>query len=219
MSEENLCALASSHPEGKFAAAIRDIWTNITVMRPSGQVGNGTLALISWKRAAGCTLIAANLAHVMRETVGKVTLVDTDIRHSGGGLTDRIGSAAVKAPTALADALTNDACAGEATSIDVDGIALLPSRSTSPRKNYLALLSSPKMAQIIEGARSRSEVILDLPPLCAGADAVAIAQYADAVLLVAVAGNTTRDELTSAVRDLRSVGVNVIGAILNRASK
>jgi Mrp family chromosome partitioning ATPase len=117
----------------------------------------------------------------------------------------------------LADALTSNVRFGEADLLDFRGISLLPGRSLDPRVNQLAYFSTPKMGQIVDAARSRSHVLLDLPPLCAGADAVAVAQHADVVVLIAVAGRTTSYELTAAVQALKSAGANVVGTVLNRA--
>jgi Mrp family chromosome partitioning ATPase/capsular polysaccharide biosynthesis protein len=220
VSEEDMCALVSSQPDGKFASAIRDIRTSIMLARSSrNDGGNDAIALVSWKRDAGCTLICANLAHMMRESGDKITIIDADIRNNGQKLTDQVPSGTVSAPLGLADALTSDTHFDDLTLLDFDGVGLLPAGSTDPRRNRLAYLSIPKMAQIIEAARSRSEVLVDLPPLSVGADARAAVQHTDAVLLVVVAGQTTGGELVSAVQALRGAGANVIGAVLNRASE
>ncbi|WP_162003267.1 lipopolysaccharide biosynthesis protein [Microvirga tunisiensis] len=218
LSEKDMCSLVSLRPEGEFAAAIRDIRTSIMLARSSRQGhGNDVVALVSWTRDAGCTLICANLAHIVRESGAKVTIVDADIRQKGWSLADQSPQAAISAPLTLADALTSDTPVNESDLLEFEGIALLPGRSSSSRINQLAYLSTPKMAQIFDMARNRSEVLLDLPPLCVGADARAAAQYADVVVLVAAAGRTTRDELAAAVQTLKSAGANVIGAVLNRA--
>jgi Mrp family chromosome partitioning ATPase len=219
LTNSNLGTLASSCPEGKFAGAIRDIRASIMLARSAKQgSGHDAVALVSWTRGAGCTLISTNLAHVIQESGENVTIIDADIHHETGSLTDQYPHAAVSAPITLADVLTSNDDFDESALLDLDGIALLPARSPSPRKNQTAYLSAPKMRQVIEKVRSRSEVLLDLPPLCAGADARAAARHANFVLLVVVAGGTTSGELTSAVRALESVGANVIGAVLNRAS-
>ena len=74
--------------------------------------------------------------------------------------------------------------------MDLDGVALIPARSRSSEANFFAYLGAPEMEQIIDYARKRSDVLLDLPPLCNAADSKAAALYADAVVIVAVAGRT-----------------------------
>lgn len=219
LSDGELFALASTDSAGEFAAAIRDIRTSIMLARSSRQGdGNDVVALVSWTRNAGCTLICANLARLMREGGEKVTIIDADVRQEGGGLSGQILDTRTSASLSLADALTSDVRLDQSELIDFGGVSLLPACSLSPRANQLAYLSTPKMGQIVHTIRGRSQVLLDLPPLCAGADARAVAQHADFVVLVAVAGRTTSNELTAAVQVMKSIGANVIGVVLNRAT-
>jgi polysaccharide biosynthesis transport protein len=218
-SDAELFNLASSHPEGEFAAAIRDIRTSMMLPCTLEQgKDHEVVAVVSWTRDAGCTLICANLASIIHAGGSRVAIIDTDIRHEGRGVTDQMALAPVSVPMTLADALTSDAHVDQSMLLNRHGVAVLPARSSEPVRNQLAYLSNPKLSQIIDAVRSQSEVLLDLPPLSAGADARAAAQHADAVLLVVVAGRTTSSELASALHALRSVGANVIGTVLNRAS-
>jgi len=58
-------------------------------------------------------------------------------------------------------------------------------------------------------------VLLDTPPLNLFTDAALIGAQADALLLVARADRTDREELRFAVAQLRNVQVNLAGAVLN----
>jgi succinoglycan biosynthesis transport protein ExoP len=218
LSEKSMCALASSHPEGEFAAAIRDLWTSVMLARSSGPGnGNDVVALVSWTRDAGCTTICANLARIISEDGEKITIIDADVRQKGQSLKDRTLQASIDTPLTLADALTSDLRIDESDLLEFGGGALLPGRSSDSRVNQLAYLSKPKMVQIFDMARNRSEVLLDLPPLCMGADARAAVRHADIVVLVAVAGRTTSSDLAAAVQVLKSAGANLVGTVLNRA--
>ena len=64
-------------------------------------------------------------------------------------------------------------------------------------------------------AQQADVVLLDSPPLLAVADAIALAQAVDGVLLVVVAGRTQRQTARQAVEGLRQVGANLVGVVLN----
>ncbi len=74
-----------------------------------------------------------------------------------------------------------------------------------------------RMTHLLEFARSRGVVLMDLPPLSDTANAKALAVYADAVVLVVVAKQTTLDALKQSANSLKSAGANVIGVVINRA--
>jgi Mrp family chromosome partitioning ATPase len=57
-------------------------------------------------------------------------------------------------------------------------------------------------------------VLVDLPPVADSVDAAAIARHADAVVVVVAAGRSTIDDVKQALRALRGVGANIVGAVL-----
>jgi Mrp family chromosome partitioning ATPase len=61
-------------------------------------------------------------------------------------------------------------------------------------------------------------LIFDSPPCLAVTDAAVLSSQADGVLLVVDAGASRRELATRAVEDLRKVGGNVLGAVLNKVS-
>jgi capsular exopolysaccharide synthesis family protein len=67
-----------------------------------------------------------------------------------------------------------------------------------------------------ELAKLADLVILDCPPLAPRSDAVLLAAAADAVILVVDVRQFDEDAVTDAVGRLRSAGVRLIGAVLNR---
>jgi Mrp family chromosome partitioning ATPase len=70
---------------------------------------------------------------------------------------------------------------------------------------------------ILDAARLQGDVIFDLPALQETMDAMALCAYADAVVVVVAAEETTIEEVTEAVQLLRRKGANVIGTVLNKA--
>jgi Mrp family chromosome partitioning ATPase len=92
------------------------------------------------------------------------------------------------------------------------------------------LLSSGPLAtdspNLLSGERMRSRfvelraefdfVIVDAPPLSRYADAIAMGQLSDGMVLVLEAGSTRQDAALTAVRYVRSSRIQVLGAVLNK---
>jgi Mrp family chromosome partitioning ATPase len=100
-----------------------------------------------------------------------------------------------------------------------DGVAVLPILSSNADTNLYVDLHDPRVARLIEAARSKGYVVLDLPMLGASMDALALAVHADAVLISCCVGVNTREEVSEAMQQLRRAGVNVIGTVINQATK
>ncbi|MDQ4005709.1 MAG: polysaccharide biosynthesis tyrosine autokinase, partial [Actinomycetota bacterium] len=115
--------------------------------------------------------------------------------------------------------LTN-VLAGETESVDAlahPGVQSLRMLQSGPVPgNPSELLGSQRMGQILDELREMADVILvDTAPVLAVADALTLAPFADAVLLVADAENTTRGAIAHARHQLDQVNANVVGAVLN----
>jgi succinoglycan biosynthesis transport protein ExoP len=79
------------------------------------------------------------------------------------------------------------------------------------------LLSTERMRErCTELRREFDFVIIDAPPLTRYADAIALAKLSDGVVLVLAAESTRRDAARSAVVNLRSERIPVLGAVLNK---
>jgi capsular exopolysaccharide synthesis family protein len=91
--------------------------------------------------------------------------------------------------------------------------------------NPTELLSSGSFAQFVDQARQGFDyVLIDSPhllmdsyPIGPSADPVILATQADGVLLVLDAHSTREEPLREAVRALKSVRANIIGAVVNNA--
>lgn len=88
------------------------------------------------------------------------------------------------------------------------GRDLRSKRALFADKNYPALLK-------ILGERF-DFVVLDLPPVLESQDASLIAQKTDGMLLVVAHRRLKRETINSGVKSLQAVGVEILGAVLNR---
>lgn len=68
---------------------------------------------------------------------------------------------------------------------------------------------------LAELARRYDVVVLDAPPVHAASDASILGTLADGVLMVVRVGRTHREAALAAVQQLQSLGVRVVGAVLN----
>jgi protein-tyrosine kinase len=79
------------------------------------------------------------------------------------------------------------------------------------------LLTSDRMrARFAELRKEFDFVIVDAPPMTEYADAIALGQLCDGVVVVLEAGSTRRKAARHAVETLRSCRVQVLGAVLNK---
>jgi succinoglycan biosynthesis transport protein ExoP len=79
------------------------------------------------------------------------------------------------------------------------------------------LLSSERMRERCEELRREFDyVIIDAPPMARYADAIALAKLSDGIVLVIAAESTRRDAARTAVVNLRSERIQVLGAVLNK---
>jgi protein-tyrosine kinase len=182
-------------------------------LRKMREQGWTTLAVTSPGAACGKSLTAINLGLSMALDVNQtVLLVDADLRtpalHRHFGIEPEYG---------LCDYLVDNVPL-QKTLINAKGIrrfVMLPGKRALLDSSER--LSSPKMERLVEELKHRypSRVVLfDLPHL-ATADALAVAPYVDAVLMVVEEGKTTRSELTEALSLFN--GMNILGVVLNKA--
>lgn len=173
------------------------------------------LAVTSPGENAGKTLTSINLAISLALEVDQtVLLVDANLRnpnvHDYFGFTAQFG---------LSDYLVNDVPI-EKILVHPKGIGrfvLLPGNKSLVDSSEM--LSSPKMAMLVEELKSRYPsrlVIFDLPDLCTS-DTLAFAPHADATLLIVEAGETKKDDITRAFDLLK--GTHPIGTVLNKAEQ
>jgi polysaccharide biosynthesis transport protein len=144
----------------------------------------------------------------------KTLLIDADLRrptlHRKLGLTRT---------TVLSNVLTGDCSWRDA----LEEIAQSPNLDflpSGPPSRRAADLVGPGVADVLEEAsREYDLIIIDAPPLLGFAEQMQLAITADGVVVVALAGETDRKAIAAVVQTLRQLRANVLGLVLNRASK
>jgi non-specific protein-tyrosine kinase len=205
--QENLVAV--EEPRSPASEAFRSLRTNFQYTSIDKPIKS--ILVTSTGKGEGKTLVAANLSVVLAQGGNKVTIVDTDLRrprlHRQMNVPNRRGltSLFMRQKINLNGALRET---------NVNGLSIITSGNLPP--NPAEILASNRMQQIHAQIREHSDVVvLDSPPVIAVTDAVVLSKYVDGVLLVIQPGNTKIAALQKTVEQLRRVGANVIGVVLN----
>jgi succinoglycan biosynthesis transport protein ExoP len=172
-----------------------------------------TLLITSAISGEGKTTVAVDLAHAQALTGRRVVLVELDLRQP---------TFAVHFGLAPADGLTTALARGEsAFGLLVQPLSGLPNLSVLPAgripHNPAELLGTPRLDEILtELADGDAMVIIDAPPLNPVADAQILLNHPSihAVLVVARAGKTTREEVRRARAILDHHAIDPVGLVV-----
>jgi capsular exopolysaccharide synthesis family protein len=162
----------------------------------------------------GKTSTVANLATTFAKAGQRTLIVSADLRRprlcNFFACSDEVGLSSI----ALGIATFDEAI------VSVDDVPGLYYLGTGPLPAEAAeFLSSRKVEEIIRSLRDRFDVVLiDTPPAVLVTDAMIIARYVDAVVLVVAQGRTRRRSLTRTRELCLQVDAPVIGTILNGAA-
>jgi succinoglycan biosynthesis transport protein ExoP len=155
--------------------------------------------------------VVTNLGVVMAQGGRSCVLVDSDLRRPRIHKLMRLPNRRGISELFVQNQIELD---GSLQKTDVTNLHVLTSGSLPP--NPSELLGSEKMLEIIHQIEGQSDlVIVDTPPVLAVTDASVLAPRMDAVLLVVKPGVTKFMAVKQAVEQLRRVGANVIGIVLN----
>lgn len=194
------------------AEAYRTLRTNLNYLTPPH--APHVIVITSALPGDGKTTTVVNLAVTLAHQGQRVILIDAETRR--GTVHDVFG---IPPAPGFFDLMYGQASPGECIRrVQMEGggtIDVLPLGS-APSVNPADLLVSGRLEPLFERLRGQYDyVLIDTPPLNLFTDAALIGAHADALLLVARADKTDRDELRFAVQQLRNVQVTLAGSILN----
>jgi len=194
------------------AEAYRTLRTNLNYLTPPRPPH--VIVITSALPGDGKTTTAVNLAVTLAHQGQRVILIDAETRR--GTVHDLFG---IPPAPGFFDLMYGQASPGECIRrVEMEGggtLDVLPLGS-APSVNPADLLVAGRLQPLFERLRPQYDyVLIDTPPLNLFTDAALIGAHADALLLVARADKTDRDELRYAVQQLRNVQVTLAGTILN----
>lgn len=156
-------------------------------------------------KSTTCTNLGVVLAQAGKNTV----ILDCDLRrpqvHNIFGLRNLRG---------VTDVLTGEADLSTVFQEPLTGLKVATAGSLPP--NPTELVGSSRFAEVVGQARKTFDyVLIDAPPVETVSDPSVIAVQADGAFLVLDAQNTRKGALRRSVRSLKTVGVNVLGTVMN----
>ncbi len=196
-------------PKSPAAEAFRTLRSNINFALVDQPARSFLIA--SAGAGEGKSIVAANLAVVFAQAGQSVLLVDTDLRRptlhrflnadSSQGLTNvLVGELPIQ------DALQET---------DVENLKIITSGPLPP--NPAELLDSASMGSVIQQLSQQADIIIyDSPPAIMLTDAVVLSSKIERTILVAEAGQVSRDAFNEAVRLITHARGTILGAVLNK---
>ena len=184
------------------------------VLQKMQEQGWRTIAVTSPSVQSGKTVVAINLAlSIAHHPARTALLVDFDLRHprvaSYLGLPDG---------TSLNEVLAGQAEPGSAiVHAGIPGFLALPTQRKVP--GAAEVLASEKVGRILHTLRDdypERIVVLDLPPVTAVDDVIAVLPRVDCVLLVVGNGSSTKQEIEESRRHLARF--NLLGVVVNKVT-
>jgi succinoglycan biosynthesis transport protein ExoP len=203
---------ATEAPFSRFAETLRSVKVAADISKIANEVQ--VLGIISALPHEGKTLTAANFAALLAHMGCKTLLIDGDLRHTSLtqsliGDVNRGLIATIQDPAALRQVIWRD---------PVSGFDFLPAETDLHMSHTSEIISSARMAKILEGARSSYDyVILDLPPIAPVVDVKAISHLIERFIMVVEWGKTTKEAVLEALNKIGSGRERILGIVLNKA--
>ena len=200
--------IAHLEPKSPAAEAYRTLRTSIQFAGLDHQCRS--IVVTSSSPGEGKSTTVANFGVVMAQTGSRVCLIDSDLRrpslHRIFGLGNSRGLT-----TALLEGVPFTEIAQPT---NVPGLAVVTSGPLPP--NPAELVGSNRMRESLEVAVAGYDMILlDSPPVVSVTDAVALATFADGVVMVVQTGKVPHEVIRRATSQILAVKGRILGVVMN----
>ena len=201
-----------------FAAkeAFKRLRTNLVMSFPQEDTSCHLIGITSAQPSDGKSTVAINLAYSLAELGKKTLLIDADMRrasiHEKAGIEKSPGLSNLMGNTnSISAAMQKYQSSQNATAFDI-----IPGGDTP--QNPSELLNSKRMSSLLQTLSTAYDyIVVDLPPIGAVIDAVAVARELDGMLVVMRENTCPRSLLADCMQQLNYAGVNVLGFVVNGA--
>jgi capsular exopolysaccharide synthesis family protein len=199
--------VAHIDPKSPAAEAYRTLRTSIQFAGLDHKCRS--IVVTSSSPGEGKSTTVANFGVVLAQTGSTVCLVDSDLRrptlHRIFGLSNSRGLT-----TALLDGVPFSEVA-QPTS--VAGLSVLTSGPLPP--NPAELVGSNRMREALDAAGEYDMILLDSPPVVSVSDAIALATFADGVVMVVQTGKVPHEVIRRAIGQILAVKGRILGVVMN----
>ena len=197
-------------PTSRVAECCRSLRTNIMFSAADRQIK--TIVVSSANPREGKTTSCIYLGTTMAQSGQRVLLIDTDMRrprlHVSLGVPRQFG---------LTNLIVGDRDYDDVIkTTEIPNLFVLPCGPLPP--NPAELLMTHRFGVVLEELAKRYDrIILDSPPVQVVTDAVVLSKLpqTDGVILVVNASKTPRDDIKRSARQIKAVGGNIFGVIVN----
>ncbi len=198
---------------GEFSIAneaFRSLLTNLEYVDSNGLPR--ILHITSASPGEGKSNTAVNMALTLADSKKKVLLIDADLRKPK--VSTYLG---VKNNAGLADYLVGKTEINEViVASNTDNLSVITAGTSVP--NPAKLLADNRLIELLEYCGHEFEhIIIDSPPLLGLADALILANRADATLFAVACEETKKEHLSDALERLKMGYGNVLGFVLTKA--
>ncbi|MPQ45288.1 CpsD/CapB family tyrosine-protein kinase [Clostridium tarantellae] len=203
--------IVEENPKSIVAEAYRTLRTNIKYS--SFDTNIKSIIVTSSIVGEGKSTIAGNLAISMAKDGKKTLLLDCDLRkptlHKKFKISNLYG---------LSEVLLGEKSVDDILNKHHSGLHIVTAGKVPP--NPSEMLGSRVMTNLIEDLKMVYDyIILDSPPVNAVADPQISATIVDGTIFVIKAESTKKDEVDSAINELKKVNANLIGVVLNEINE
>lgn len=203
--------VTENNPISIVSEAYRILRTNLYYSNIDKKIK--TILVTSPSGGEGKTVTAANLAVILAQANYKTVFVGADLRKPKEGsvfnLNNKIGLTKV-----ISENLPYSD--GVIKYEEVENLYIFQAGIIPP--NPSDMIQSKTMTQIVEQIKQDFDyVIIDSPPINLVSDAITLAGMSDGVILVIAENETKKDAAKRAVKLLKTIGANVLGAVITKA--
>ncbi|GJM18100.1 MAG: hypothetical protein DHS20C14_03130 [Phycisphaeraceae bacterium] len=209
-SPERIELAFADQPRGVIAESYRQLRTGL--VKSMARAGHKSLVVTSGLPGSGATSVVTNLAHACAATDQRVLIIDANFRRPA-----MHGVFALAEGPGLADVLAGEMTLAEtAQNTTTTNIDLLTAGSRDRR--VFERLGTEAMASVLtEAADGYDLILIDVAPCIVAGDAVAVANRADASLLVTRALREKRGMVARIKNELSDSRAEFMGVLVNAA--
>jgi receptor protein-tyrosine kinase len=196
-------------PDKAYSEQIRSLRTELLLLNSASRGGGNLIVILSPCQGEGRTQLCAELAIAFSQLGKRTLLVDADLRrprvHALFESDNMVG---------LGQALTSG---GAPLLLGVEKLPHLSVLIAGPSvPNPLELLTNGHFQrQLSDWRKKYSMIIIDTPPITEYADGLAIASFAEQVLIVGRTDSTPHKNMKEMLRRMGGIQSRIVGAVIN----